>query len=751
MRFTGSVADINTALNNLVFAPNLNYNGLAFITMTTNDLGASGSGGAQTDADLATIDVLPVNDAPDGTDTTVTAIEDTPYAFTLPNFGFNDVDSGEGDTMTDVRIDAISLPVGATLQLSGTDVVAGQIITVADINAGNLVFTPVPDANGPNYASFTFSVRDFGVPPGPLFDPVPNTMTIDVAPVNDLPVITSDGGLSTAAFVLAENTTAVTTVTATDVDLQPLNYSISGGADAARFTIDAVTGVLAFAPAPNFEAPTDAGSDNIYNVTVRVSDGFGGSDTQALTITVTDVDDAPFALADAYATNEDTSLTVTAPGALGNDYDEDGSPISATLVSGPSRGTLAFNADGSFVYTPDANFFGTDSFVYRVSDGSLQSGNATVTLTVNGIPDAPTSANGNVNTDEGVSYTFTLADFSYSDADGDPLDHIEITSLPVDGTLMLGGTAVAVNDIVTVADIAAGNLTYTPPASVPGPIADQFGFRVHDGTQYQAGNQLMTVGVAPLPVVAPPPPSGGGGTPPPPSTGGSDDSGSGSGGDSGSGSASAGEAPPAGGGRSGSSSGGESSAPAPEAPAQEAAQVESTDSAATLAAPSVADSSLSVRAGGIAAAPGDGGLGTPAVSEATKHEKEAEEAAVAAISAPEFQEDLDKLRQENEAEATGETRVAGTVFAASTSLSVGYVIWLLRGGVLLSSLLSSLPAWRLVDPLPVLSRLSDGSDDDDDASLEELVTQEGDDEHGDDDADDAIAGEMVDHETARNR
>jgi hypothetical protein len=165
----------------------------------------------------------------------------------------------------------------------------------------------------------------------------------------------------------------------------------------------------------------------------------------------------------------------------------------------------------------------------------------------------------------------------------------------------------------------------------------------------------------------------------------------------------------------------------------------------------VADSSLSVRAGGIAAAPGDGGLGTPAVSEATKHEKEAEEAAVAAISAPEFQEDLDKLRQENEAEATGETRVAGTVFAASTSLSVGYVIWLLRGGVLLSSLLSSLPAWRLVDPLPVLSRLSDGSDDDDDASLEELVTQEGDDEHGDDDADDAIAGEMVDHETARNR
>ena len=78
------------------------------------------------------------------------------------------------------------------------------------------------------------------------------------------------------------------------------------------------------------------------------------------------------------------------------------------------------------------------------------------------------------------------------------------------------------------------------------------------------------------------------------------------------------------------------------------------------------------------------------------------------------------------------------------------MIWLLRGGVLLSSLLSSLPAWRLVDPLPVLSRLSSDSDDEDDASLEELVTQEDDDEH-DDDTDDAVDGEMVDHETARRR
>jgi len=752
--FTGTLSAINNALNGMSFLPSQDYYGLASLTLATSDLGASGSGPVGTDNDSTTITVNPVNDAPGGTDATVTAFEDLPYVFTSVDFGYTDVDFG--DTMSAVRIDTISLPAGSILVGPTGTVNPGDVILASDIDAGKLVFASAPDVNGAGYASFTFSVRDTGVPPGPLFDQAPNTMTIDVAPVNDLPFITSDGGGAAAALSSAENTTAVTTVTAGDIDLPPqtLTYSIAGGLDAGRFTINATTGALGFATAPNFEAPGDSGADNVYEVTVRVSDGMGGSDTQALSITVIDVNDAPVAVDDGYATTEDVALSVAAAGVLANDLDEDGNLLSSALISGPANGTLSFNADGSFVYVPSFNFTGVDSFTYRVSDATLQSGVATVTITVNPDNLAPTSTDGSVNTDEGVSYAFTLADFNYSDPDGDPLDHIEITSLPVDGTLLLDGSAVAVNDIVTAADIAAGKLTYAPPASVPGPVAEQFGFRVHDGTQYQAGNQLMTVAVAPLPVVAPPPPTGGGGgSTPPPSTGGSDDSGSGGSGDSGSGSGSAGQAPPAGGGRSGTG-GGESAAPATEAPTQEIAKVESTESAVALSAPSVAESGMTVRAGGVTASSDGGGLGTPTVADASKHEKEAEEAAVvAALSAPEFQDDLNKLRQENQEEATGETRVAGTVFAASTSLSVGYVIWLLRGGVLLSSLLSSLPAWRLVDPLPVLSRLSDDSGDEDDASLEELVTHEGEDEHGDDDYrdDDAIEDEGVGIEAARSR
>ena len=61
---------------------------------------------------------------------------------------------------------------------------------------------------------------------------------------------------------------------------------------------------------------------------------------------------------------------MTAPGVLGNDVDLDGDPLTATLVSGPAHGTLTFNPDGSFVYTPDANYSGPDSFTYTVSDSN---------------------------------------------------------------------------------------------------------------------------------------------------------------------------------------------------------------------------------------------------------------------------------------------------------------------------------------------------------------------------------------------
>jgi trimeric autotransporter adhesin len=103
------------------------------------------------------------------------------------------------------------------------------------------------------------------------------------------PIITSDGGLSTAEILLAEGLLSVTTVTATDSDGTALTYSLAGGADAAKFKINATTGALEFISRPDFEVPTDGGSDNTYEVIVRVSDGTL-TDTQTIVVTIDNVD-----------------------------------------------------------------------------------------------------------------------------------------------------------------------------------------------------------------------------------------------------------------------------------------------------------------------------------------------------------------------------------------------------------------------------------------------------------------------------
>jgi hypothetical protein len=88
-----------------------------------------------------------------------------------------------------------------------------------------------------------------------------------------------------------------------------------------------------------------------------------------------------------------------------------------------------------------------------------------------------------------------------------------------------------------------------------------------------------------------------------------------------------------------------------------------------------------------------------------------------------FVQELDRLRHELHKQALLDKAVVGSTLAATTGLSVGYVVWLLRGGMLLSSVLSSLPAWRLVDPLPVLASLEKSAKKDqaDDESLEAVI------------------------------
>jgi hypothetical protein len=165
-----------------------------------------------------------------------------------------------------------------------------------------------------------------------------------------------------------------------DLPLQALSYTIVGGADSARFAINGSTGVLTFVSAPDFELPTDANGDNVYEVRVQVSDG-SQTNAQMMSVTVINVNGSPAAIGDQYVIHQNFPLT-SSIGVLANDRDLDGNPLTAVLVSGPSHGTLALNTDGSFHYTPDVHFHGTDSFTYLASNGSVSSDPVTVTITV---------------------------------------------------------------------------------------------------------------------------------------------------------------------------------------------------------------------------------------------------------------------------------------------------------------------------------------------------------------------------------
>src|SRR5206468_3369183 len=154
------------------------------------DNGGTANGGVDLDPTprLRTVDVTPVNDAPVGTATTVTTLEDTPYTFARADFGFTDPHDTPPNAFQAVKI--ATLPGAGTLRDNGTAVAAGQFVSVADIAAGQFVFAPAVDANGMAYTSFTFQVQDNGgtANGGVDVDPTPRQLTVNVTAVNDAPV-----------------------------------------------------------------------------------------------------------------------------------------------------------------------------------------------------------------------------------------------------------------------------------------------------------------------------------------------------------------------------------------------------------------------------------------------------------------------------------------------------------------------------------------------------------------------------------
>src|SRR5207237_753493 len=107
-----------------------------------------------------TVNVTWVNDAPQGTNHTVTMLEDTSYSFVTSDFGFSDPSDSPADGLLAVKI--ATLPGNGTMTDDGVAVTAGQFVSAADITSGKLIFTPVAGVSGAGYASITFQVQDDG-------------------------------------------------------------------------------------------------------------------------------------------------------------------------------------------------------------------------------------------------------------------------------------------------------------------------------------------------------------------------------------------------------------------------------------------------------------------------------------------------------------------------------------------------------------------------------------------------------------
>ncbi len=383
---------------NLTYTPAANTNGADSFQFVAND-GLVNSAPATISLSIAAVNDAPVADAQ-----TVVTQQDTPVGITL---------SG-----ADVESDPLSF-----------NVLAGPTHGALSGTAPDLTYTPEAGYIGED--SLSFETSDGQASSAPAL------VSITVTRTNHQPVADAQ------AVATAEDTSLAITLNGTDPDSDPLSFSVVSAP--ANGSLSGTAPNLSYTPNANFN-----GSDSF---TFTANDGLVNSAPATVEITVTAVNDAPVANFQAVSLAEDGAVAITLSGA-----DAEGDPLSFSLASSPAHGALTGTAP-DLTYTPEANFYGPDSFSFTVNDGALDSAPASVSITVTSVNDLPVANPQSLATNEDTALAITLTG---SDLEGSALS-FSIASAPAHGSL--SGTA--------------PNLTYTPAANYSG--ADSFTFTANDG------------------------------------------------------------------------------------------------------------------------------------------------------------------------------------------------------------------------------------------------------------------------------
>jgi VCBS repeat-containing protein len=422
------------------YVPAANYNGPDSFTYFANN------GAVTSDLMTVTINVISVNDIPAATgESYVIAVNGSLNKNAAEGLLANDGDP-EGDPIAAIKV---------------SDPLHGVLTLNAD---GSFIYAPNADYHGTD--SFTYKVND-------TFNDS-KTVTVNIL-MNTGPDATAD------AYWVDEDGTLTKTqangVTSNDIDIDDEDLTVIKVSDVSH-------GDLALNADGSFTYVPDANYHGTDSFSYKVYDGYVYSNIVVVSLTINTINDIPVAVGDAFSTDEDTTLTMDAEaGLLANDSDVEEDPLAAFLVEDVIHGDLTFNSDGSFMYVPEADYYGIDSFTYRVYDGMDFSPTVTVTLTINTVNDPSVGVNDDYETDEDTLLAVNVQNGVLAndyDAESDPLEAI-LVSGPSHGVLTL---------------YSNGSFDYAPTANYVG--TDSFTYVVNDGESATVNLTINATNDAPV-------------------------------------------------------------------------------------------------------------------------------------------------------------------------------------------------------------------------------------------------------------